>query len=114
MNAFNKHLRQYMNALSSLMPIPYQTIDITYGSIHYFDKSTKENNDEYNKSREYIIGAVINDAIHKDYYMYSRRWNRLRQQVQSYINILCDKPIIKPYVVYTRLEEDIIMILNFV
>ena len=91
MNAFNKHLRQYMNALSSLMPIPYQTIHITYGSINYFDKSTKENNDEYNKSREYIIGAVINDAIHKDYYMYSRRWNRLRQQVQSYINILCDK-----------------------
>ena len=67
MNAFNKHLRQYMNALSSLMPIPYQTIHITYGSINYFDKSTKENNDEYNKSREYIIGAVIHDAIHKDY-----------------------------------------------
>jgi len=82
-----------MNALSSLMPIPYQTIDITYGSINYFDKSTKENNDEYNKSREYIIGAVIHDAIHKDY-IYSRRWNRLRQPVQSYINILCDKPYI--------------------
>lgn len=91
MNMFNKKLRQYMNTLISLRSIPYESIFITYRSIYYLDKSSKEENDTYNKSREYIIGAIINNVIDEHYYIYSRRWKKLRQQIQSYINILCDK-----------------------
>ena len=91
MNVFNKKLRQYMNTLISLRSIPYESIFITYRSIYYLDKSSKEENDTYNKSREYIIGAIINNVIDEHYYIYSRRWKKLRQQIQSYINILCDK-----------------------
>lgn len=91
MNVFNKKLRQYMNTLISLRSIPYESIFITYRSIYYLDKSSKEENDTYNKSREYIIGAIINNVIYEHYYIYSRRWKKLRQQIQSYINILCDK-----------------------
>jgi len=88
MESLRKILKKYINQLESLMPIHLKHIDIDYISINYFDKSSKENNDEYNKLREYIIGAIINNDIHEDYYKYSRRWNKLRNQVNSYIKLI--------------------------
>ena len=73
MNVFSQKLRQYRNTLVSLRSIPYESIFITYKSINYLDKSNKEENYTYNKSREYIIGAIINNAIDEHYYIYSRR-----------------------------------------
>lgn len=52
--------RSYKNKLASLERIQLKSIEIDYRSINYFDKSAKNHNDEYNKLREYIIGAIIN------------------------------------------------------
>lgn len=80
--------RSYKNKLESLERIQLKTIEIDYRSINYFDKSAKNHNDEYNKLREYIIGAIINKDIHEDYYKYSRRWDKLRKQLDAYIELL--------------------------
>lgn len=80
--------RSYMNRLASLVPIQLKHTKIEYSSINYFDKSTKNKNDTYNKLREYIIGAIINNDIHEHYYKYSRRWDKLRRQVFAYVELL--------------------------
>jgi len=95
MESMKRILRNYMNKLKSLKPIKLKHINIYYISINYFDKSSKENNDEYNKLREYIIGAIINNDIPEDYYKYSRRWNKLKNQVISYIKLIYKNEINK-------------------
>ena len=83
MDSLNRMLTKYINRLRSLIPIHLKNKTIEYKSIIYFDISNKETNDEYNKVREYIICSIINNDIHEDYYNYSRRWNNLRNQVNS-------------------------------
>ena len=95
MDSFKRMLRQYSNQLKNLVPIYIKDKKIEYKSIIYFDISNKENNDEYNKIREYIICSIINNDMHEDYYNYSRRWNNLRNQVNSYIKLIYKNTIHK-------------------
>ena len=70
---------------NSLQSIYYNKDIISYNDIHAFNTSIRSKNDSNNKKRENIIGCIINDKITHNYYKYSRLWNRLRQQINLYI-----------------------------
>jgi hypothetical protein len=65
--------------------IKNQIFKIIYSDINAFVISDKKYNDKNNKTRENIIGAVINNKIPIEYYKYSRRWNNLKKNIESYI-----------------------------
>ena len=85
--------KKYLNKLNNLPCCNYQTkkckksqiIKILYKDINAFIVSDKKYNDENNKTRENIIGAIINNKIPIEYYKYSRRWDNLKKSVESYI-----------------------------
>ena len=81
--------KKYLNKLNNLPCINYQIknqiFKIIYSDINAFVISDKKYNDKNNKTRENIIGAVINDKIPIEYYKYSRRWNNLKKNIESYI-----------------------------
>ena len=85
--------KKYLNKLNNLPCCNYQTkkckknqiIKIFYKDINAFIVSDKKYNDENNKTRENIIGAIINNKIPIEYYKYSRRWDNLKKSVESYI-----------------------------
>jgi hypothetical protein len=81
--------KKYLNKLNNLPCINYQIknqiFKIIYKDINAFVVSDKKYNDKNNKTRENIIGAIINNKIHIEYYKYSRRWNNLKKNIESYI-----------------------------
>jgi hypothetical protein len=81
--------KNYLNKLNNLPCINYQIknqiFKIIYSDINAFVISDKKYNDKNNKTRENIIGAVINNKIPIEYYKYSRRWNNLKKNIESYI-----------------------------
>jgi hypothetical protein len=81
--------KKYLNKLNNLPCINYQIknqiFKIIYSDINAFVISDKKYNDKNNKTRENIIGAVINNKIPIEYYKYSRRWNNLKKNIESYI-----------------------------
>ena len=81
--------KKYLNKLNNLPCINYQIknqiFKIIYSDINSFVISDKKYNDKNNKTRENIIGAIINNKIPIEYYKYSRRWNNLKKNIESYI-----------------------------
>lgn len=75
---------------ANLASIEYNNISINYYSINAFDLSARSDNDKNNKIRESVIGAIINDIIHINYYKYSLRWRKLRDEICKYISKICD------------------------
>ncbi len=75
--------KKYLNKLNNLPCINYQIkkqiFKIIYKDINAFIVSSKKDNDENNKIRENIIGAIINNKIPNEYYKYSRRWANLKK-----------------------------------
>jgi hypothetical protein len=71
----------------NLRSIIYNKEKIMYTSIHSFNVSIKGLNDKNNKTRENIIGAIINDKIPNEYYIIAT-WKRLKKNIFSYIHQL--------------------------
>jgi len=69
----------------------YNKEQITIESISAFDFAAKSLNDKNNKTRENIIGAIINDKVPAEYYELSR-WIQLKTSVLKYIIELDSKP----------------------
>jgi len=81
--------------------IIYNKIELEYNSIYKFNISNKSLNDEYNKIRENIIGAIINNKIPKIFYEINKKWNILLKNIKKYLNELIE---IKEYD-YLKLEH---------
>jgi len=64
------------------------------GSIHAFQCSSKNLNDKNNKTRENVIGAIINQKVPEDYFIIWK-WERLKQAIFQYLEQLNDS---RPYV----------------
>ena len=62
----------------------YNSSTITTRSIGAFNVSTKGLNDENNKQRESIIGAIINNKIPNNYYN-KHEWAVMKGAIQSYL-----------------------------
>ena len=62
----------------------YNKQQITIESISAFDLSAKGLNDKNNKTRENIIGAIINDKVPIEYYDIPR-WLQLKNSVLHYL-----------------------------
>lgn len=73
----------------NLNKLQYKKICINYYSINSFDLSVRSDNDKINKMRENIIIAIINNIIPIDYYKYSIRWTKTRDEINKYIAKLC-------------------------
>ena len=70
--------------------IKYNQSIIEISDIYNFKGSTRDCNDKYNKIRENIIGAIINKKIPDTFYKYSTEWRELREEINNYIDDLCN------------------------
>lgn len=77
------------NIYSNFNNVKYNNITINYNSINTFDLSSRADNDKNNKIRESIIGAIINNQIPTNYYKYSFRWKKIKDEINKYILQLC-------------------------
>jgi hypothetical protein len=83
-----KIFRKYLNDLQNLPIVLYNKEILNYNSINKFEKSSKYYNDSYNKTRENIIGAIINKKINYLYYKKSNRWNKLYNNINNFLKFL--------------------------
>ena len=72
----------------------YNKENINYKSIYAFNLSTRHLNDKNNKTRENIIGSIINDKVPEDYYLLNK-WRYMRINVLTYLNKISNKLWIK-------------------
>lgn len=86
------NIKKHLNILHSLNNINYNSQTLDYTSINSFELSNKKHNDKNNKLRESIIGAIINNKVPYDYFKYSKRWTKLKYNIQNYINQLLPIP----------------------
>jgi hypothetical protein len=59
-----------------------------------FNKSVKSRNDKYNKTRENIIGSIINNAVPPDFYK-NAYWSELKDGIISFLAELSKEPFTK-------------------
>ena len=59
-----------------------------------FNKSVKSRNDKYNKTRENIIGSIINNKVPHDFYK-NYYWYELRYGIITFLITLSPEPFIK-------------------
>lgn len=78
-------LYKYLVKLNNLPIVIYNKRRIMYRSINAFIVSLRKDNDENNKMRENIICAIINNKIPEKYYKHSRRWNKLKHNIELFI-----------------------------
>jgi len=72
--------------------IVYNKKKLTHKSIHTFHRiSKKDENDIDNKTRESIIGAIINNKIPNEYFRIDARWLKLKNAIKIYCKKLIDK-----------------------
>lgn len=83
-----KFIKYCNNKYRNLPVIDYNNKKLDYYSLHSFIKSTKGKNDEYNKIRESVVGAIINDKIPEEYYQISPRWKQMHKLIFNYIKSL--------------------------
>ena len=69
--------------------------EIEMNDIDLFSKKNKSKNDSYNKKRENIIAAIINNNIPKEYYSGSHKWRDLKKELYLYIQILGKRMALK-------------------
>lgn len=84
-NIIRKRMVQFMKRLFGLPVIPYNNLNIQYNNIQSFILSERRSNDKNNKIREVTISAVVNNIVPNEYYLYSPRWNTLRNKINEYI-----------------------------
>jgi hypothetical protein len=84
----------YMTTFKTMFT--YNKEQITIESISAFDLSAKGLNDKNNKTRENIIGSIINDKVPVEYYEIPR-WLQLKNSVLEYITEFSKTP-------YDRIE----------
>lgn len=72
----------------NLPNIKYNDLTIQFDLIAAFDVSLRRSNDEINRMREYIIGAIYNSKIPPEYYIFSLRWKRLKEATDKYLEKL--------------------------
>jgi hypothetical protein len=63
-------------------------------SINAFNISSRSNNDKNNKTREHIIGALINNKVPENYFVFGK-WLIMKNNVLAYVNSLTTEPYIK-------------------
>jgi hypothetical protein len=67
---------------------------LDYKSISAFVLSGRKDNDKNNKTRESIVGAIINGKIPEEYFRLSRLWNALRLAISRFTeNLSSGTPI---------------------
>jgi len=71
----------------------YNKENISSESINAFNLSTRDNNDKNNKTRENIIGAIINKKV-PDIYYQDTKWNDLKQAINNYLSEITNKPYV--------------------
>jgi hypothetical protein len=69
-----------------------QVIDVK--SINTFNISPRGDNDSSNKTREHIIGAIINNKVPENYFVLAK-WLAIKNNVIEYINSLTSQPFVK-------------------
>lgn len=67
---------------------------INIKSINAFNISSRSTNDKNNKTREHIIGALINNKVPENYFALAK-WLIMKNNVFVYINSLTTEPYIK-------------------
>jgi len=80
-----------MSAIVIYPEFIYENHTIKHVSIDSFKISEKRKNDENNKTREHIIGAIINNEVPDEYYSI-REWIDMKNRVIEYLNKLNGKP----------------------
>jgi len=83
-----------LHKLFNLQQFIYNKEIIHYRSISAFNLSSRQLNDKNNKSRENIIGAIINDKVPENYYILTK-WVYMKQYVFDYLKKLDDKHYVK-------------------
>lgn len=83
-----KLFKKYSDTISRLPSFNYNNTLLYYNSINTFNKTSKHNNDLYNKIRENVIGAILNNKVPSNYYDYSLRWNSMKKNLHEYICLL--------------------------
>jgi hypothetical protein len=78
----------------NLQQFTYNNENINYNSIHAFNLSSRHDNDKNNKTREHIIGAIINNKVPENYYTLNE-WLCMKINIFNYLKKLSDKPYIK-------------------
>lgn len=80
----------YLKKIKMLEVFTYNKYLMNYKSIDAFELSIKHNNDINNKTRENIIGAIINQKVPEKYFTISHRWKRLRDSIIIYLKNLVE------------------------
>ena len=83
--------RALIQRLTHLPAFPYNKETLRVKSIEAFTVAPKALNDKNNKTRENIIGAILNQKVPADYY-YFGSWRRMREAVRAYIRQLYNQP----------------------
>lgn len=95
--------------------VSYNKTILTYNDINVFDVSCKSKNDQNNKIRENIIGAIINQTIPESYYHLSNKWKQLRKTINDFINQLTNDKIINIQLIHKggrKYNYDFTIIIN--
>ena len=78
----------------SFRSFTYNKEIISVKSINAFNISSRSANDKNNKTREHIIGALINNKVPENYFVLAK-WQTMKNNVFAYINNLSNEPYIK-------------------
>lgn len=78
----------------NLRQFTYNKVILNYKSINSFSLIERRSNDENNKIRECIIGAIINDKVPKDYYIV-KKWSDFKKKISDFLDKLNCKPYMK-------------------
>lgn len=88
-NIINKTILNSSNILRlktiKLTTIKFNKQIITFNDIDYFNISDRNNNDKYNKKRENIICAIINNKIPNEFYTHSIEWKNKKKNINNFI-----------------------------
>lgn len=79
-----------LHKLFNLKHFEYNRENINTKSIDAFRLSSRQLNDKNNKTRENIIGAIINNKVPEDYYII-QKWVSLKHNIDNYLILLEDQ-----------------------
>ena len=72
--------------IRDLGSICHNKTPINYVSIDAFVAENRSKNDDNNKLRESIIGAIINNLIPESYYTHSKKWRKIKNGIYIFID----------------------------
>ena len=85
--------------LKTFKSFKYYKEIINVKSINTFYTSSRGNNDTSNKTREHIIGAIINNKVPENYFVLAK-WLIMKNNVIEYVNSLTSQPYVKVECIY--------------